>query len=190
MRLSAKEALQRNLIDSSTAKSIEQAGKRSTSNLGATVALMNKAVLDASAAASQKLPADGPARQIKSTRASMVREALSPGSREYRESASSPQKILFDALCKRLPGRPEWEVMQLIPGRKFSADIFIPPKVVVEMDGFRFHRSKPAFQTDRDRQNLFMMHGYRVIRAYAGQIFDTERLDELVELIVKTAELD
>lgn len=188
MRLTAKEALERGLIDSATAKTIESASKRSTSNLGHTVARMNGAAL-AVHHATNTAPTASPAAKT-SVSSKAVREALSPGSKAYRECATSPQKILFDALTARMPGKPQWEVEKLIPGRRFSADIFIEPNVVIEMDGFRFHRSKPAFQTDRDRQNLFAMHGYRVIRAYAGQIFDGERLQELVELIVKTVELD
>jgi very-short-patch-repair endonuclease len=188
MRLTTKDALERGIIDKNTAKQIDQTGKRSTNGIGDAVARLNLLKLNSQNAQKTCSPSDNEALTGKTKASKLVRSQLSPGSREYRESATSPQKILFEALCARLPGRPQWEMEKLIPNRKFSADIFIPPNVVVEMDGFRFHRSKPAFQTDRDRQNLFVMHGYRVIRAYAGQIFDNGRLNELVELIVKTTE--
>lgn len=103
---------------------------------------------------------------------------------------SNPQHILYRALCERMPGRPQWEAENLIPGRKFRADIFIPPSVIVEMDGFKFHRSKDAFQNDRLRQNLFTQYGFRPIRAFAAQIFDKDRLEELVDQIERTAQLD
>ncbi len=41
---------------------------------------------------------------------------------------NSPQRILYNALCQRLPGLPKWEVKGLIPGRRIRVDIFIPPR--------------------------------------------------------------
>ena len=97
-----------------------------------------------------------------------------------------PQRRLFEALCKALPGIPEWEREGLIPGRKFRADVFLPQSCIcVEVDGFAFHKSKQAFQADRMRSNLFTLHGYRLIHAFTKQILDDAMLAELVELIVQ-----
>jgi hypothetical protein len=103
------------------------------------------------------------------------------------DSDGSPQKILFDDLCQRLPGIPQWEVTGLIPGRKFRADIFIAPSIVVEMDGFQFHRSKEAFQKDRMRQNLFVANGFKIIRVFAKQVFCPAMRKELVDQICEAA---
>lgn len=61
--------------------------------------------------------------------------------RKRTRKAVDPQQILFQALCERLPGLPEHEKQGLVPGRRFRADIFIPPNIVVEFDGFRYHSS-------------------------------------------------
>lgn len=101
---------------------------------------------------------------------------------------TSPQRILFNALCHRLPGRPQWEVKDLIPGRLIRADIFIPPCVIVEMDGYRFHKSLDAFKKDRKRQNLLTANGFLVFRTFAKEVFDEEERQALVEMIATTAE--
>lgn len=103
-------------------------------------------------------------------------------------TAVNPQDILFQALCERLPGLPEAEKEELVPNRKFRADVFIPPNIVVEMDGYQFHSSKSAFQKDRERENLFAAHGYRVFRTYAKEVLDAERRQQLVELIAAALE--
>lgn len=100
------------------------------------------------------------------------------------QAANDPQTMLYEALVKRLGADAvEWEVPNLIEGRQFRVDILISRSVVVEMDGFQFHRSKTAFQKDRERQNLFAANGYVVFRTFAKEIFDLERRTELVELI-------
>lgn len=97
-----------------------------------------------------------------------------------------PQRRLYEALCAALPGIPEWEREGLIPGRLFRADVYLPQScIVVELDGFGFHRSKEAFQSDRRRSNLFTLHGYRMIHAYTKQVMDDGLLAELVSLIVQ-----
>lgn len=97
-----------------------------------------------------------------------------------------PQRKLYEALCIALPGIPEWEREGLIPDRKFRADVYLPSSaIVIEVDGFQFHKSKQAFQSDRRRSNLFTLHGYRMIHSYTKQILDDEQLAELVALIVQ-----
>jgi very-short-patch-repair endonuclease len=94
-----------------------------------------------------------------------------------------PQRRLFDALRVHLPDA-QWEREGLIENRKYRADIFVPPNIVLEMDGFGFHRSKQAFQNDRLRSNIFTQHGFRVFRAFTKQCLDDAMLAELVALIV------
>ena len=44
-------------------------------------------------------------------------------------------------------------------------DLYWPePKLVVELDGFQFHRSRAAFETDRRRDAKLAAAGLRVIR--------------------------
>ena len=54
------------------------------------------------------------------------------------------------------------------------------------MDGFAYHRSKDAFQKDRERQNLFAAEGYFVFRTFAKEVFDMASRAALVELIAGT----
>jgi len=102
---------------------------------------------------------------------------------------TDPQTILYNALVERLPaGAVQWEVPNLIEGRKFRVDILVGDRWVVEMDGFVYHRSKDAFQSDRERQNLFAAKGYFVFRTYYKEVLDPEKRAELVELIAGTYE--
>lgn len=171
MRLSPEEALRRGLIDKSILAAMRPTGRRGAPHLGSAVAKLN-------------------AGRVGVIRAAASAGLTPPGSKGYTSLESSPQKILFDALCARFPDREViWEAGGLIPGRKFSADILIRPRLVVEMDGFAFHRSKGAYQADRDRQNLYVAHGFLPIRAYAKQVFDRQLREQLLDVIAKALEL-
>lgn len=179
MRIAAEEALRLKIIDKETATGMK-GGKRSGLQLGAAVAKLNPQI----AAELAKAPA-----QAKPPGSKRLSSAPSSGSKEYLESDRSPQRLLFNALNERLPGVPVWEAQGLIPGRKYRTDIFIPPRVVIEMDGYAFHRDLESFKKDRQKQNLYVANGFLPIRAFASQIFDAQELAELVELIVRTTEL-
>lgn len=99
------------------------------------------------------------------------------------EAVNDPQTILYNDLVKRLPGGVvQWEVPGLVKGRNFRVDILLG-RIVVEMDGFAYHRSKTAFQKDRERQNLLAANGYLVFRTFAKEVFDEVSRAKLVELI-------
>lgn len=163
LRISPTEAVSRGMITQEQANQIDQVGKRhrTLESLG--------------------LAKKEPARQKgKLPPAAVQLAALSKETNEY------PQRRLYDALCKALPGVPVWEKTGLIPGRKYRADIYLPPSsIVIEFDGYQFHSSLSAFQSDRLRSNLFTLHGYRMIHTFAKQVLDDEQLRELVELIVQ-----
>lgn len=197
MRLSPEDALRLGLIQEGEASKIANTGRRGSPLVSNAVAALNASKL---ASIAGKPSANGSRRSGASAKAARPLDALrpdklgnrglpSPGSKEYRELETSPQKVLFEALRKRLGCDVQWEAEGLIPGRGFKADIFIPPRTVIEMDGFRFHKSKSAFQADRDRQNLFVMHGYRPIRVYAKQVFNAEMFESLLTLIEATVAL-
>ncbi|EMG2115251.1 hypothetical protein IPC1147_30760 [Pseudomonas aeruginosa] len=135
------------------------------------------------------------AKQIKSGENQRIRQqvGVTPGRSRSTNSGdvnakNSPQRILFDALCIRLPGLPQWEVGGLIPDRRIRVDIFIPPATIVEMDGFRYHKSLEAFKADRRRQNLLTSLGFLVFRTFAKEVFDDEQRNALVEMIASTVE--
>ncbi|MBA1280332.1 hypothetical protein [Stutzerimonas stutzeri] len=187
MRISADEAFRLGLLDKAGASSIQNTGRRGSPVLSDAVAALNAgklANIPAAASASNK-----PRRSalLPEQPGGSVFGSPLPGTAAYNDSSSNPQKIIFDALCELLPGRVEWEVKGLIPGRQFRADIRIG-RVVVEMDGFRFHKSKTAFQDDRDRQNLFVAHGYLPLRCYAAQAFKPELRERFLQVVLQTVE--
>ncbi|MDU4254405.1 hypothetical protein [Pseudomonas sp.] len=186
MRISPDEAMRLGLLDQAGASAIQRTGRRGAPVLSKAVATLNAAKL-------ANLPAepsasDKPRRQPAMKQPQDARPgAPKPGTAAYNDLATNPQKIIYDALCALLPGRVEWEVTGLIPGRQFRADIRIG-RVVVEMDGFRFHKSKTAFQDDRDRQNLFVAHGYLPLRCYAAQAFKPELREQFLQLVLSAVE--
>lgn len=107
-------------------------------------------------------------------------------SKPKRRQRTDPQEMIYRGLCSRLPGEDiRWEKMNLIPGRKSRADIFLPhSRLSVEMDGFQYHRSKSAFQSDRERQNLFAEEEIAVLRYYAAQVHgDLEAVIDQIERV-------
>lgn len=98
-----------------------------------------------------------------------------------------PQVRLTEALRQRLGHDVvQTEVCGLIPHRRYRADIVIPSaRLVIEFDGFRFHRSKAAFQRDRERQNAFVAAQWRVLRFFHKQVRDD--LDAVVDQIASVA---
>lgn len=183
MRISADDALRLGLLDREGASAIQSAGRRGAPVLSNAVATLNAgklANLPATPSANDKPCRPSAPEQPEDARSG----SLTPGTAAYSDSAANPQKIIYDALCELLPGRVEWEVKGLIPGRQFRADIRIG-RVVVEMDGFRFHRSKSAFQDDRDRQNLFVAHGYLPLRCYAAQAFKPELREQFLQIVLQ-----
>jgi very-short-patch-repair endonuclease len=85
----------------------------------------------------------------------------------------------FLAICRRhrLP-RPEVNV-RIGP---FLVDfLWRDQRLVVEADGYRYHRGKVAFQDDRGRELELMQIGYDVLRLSERQIDDeAERVAEVL----------
>jgi len=53
--------------------------------------------------------------------------------------------------------------------------LFVAERVIVELDSWPFHKGKPAFEGDRERDAVMLVHGYVTVRITA------ERLDERPE---------
>ena len=52
-----------------------------------------------------------------------------------------------------------------VAGQVFAGDVlFIGERLIVEVDGFEYHSAAGDFQSDRERQNLLTLAGYRVLR--------------------------
>jgi very-short-patch-repair endonuclease len=69
---------------------------------------------------------------------------------------------------------PTPQVNAVVLGRE--VDFFwAEAAVVVEVDGYAFHRSRHSFEGDRQRDALFAAHGIRVLRFTWDQIVHHER---------------
>lgn len=66
----------------------------------------------------------------------------------------------------------------LVDGRTFRADalVWIPSdpdyKVILECDGYDYHADKPRFTTDRRRDRVLAMNGYKVMRFSGAEVFE------------------
>lgn len=77
--------------------------------------------------------------------------------------AVSPLEIDFLALCREF-GVPLPQVNVFVEGK--LVDFAWPAeRVVVETDGYAFHRDRPAFESDRERTVALVAAGYEVHRA-------------------------
>lgn len=96
-----------------------------------------------------------------------------------KKSAAAPRKrrgptphdLLWDAVSARYKSA-EREFPGAVPGRKFRLDIAITARrLAIEIDGYEFHgKHLNDFKRDRERQNLLVLHGWRVLRFTAADI--------------------
>jgi very-short-patch-repair endonuclease len=72
----------------------------------------------------------------------------------------------FLQLCRRSDLRlPELNVWMTVEGEEMEVDfVWRKQRVVVEVDGFRTHGTRQAFQRDRRRDQLLTLAGWEVIR--------------------------
>ncbi|WP_051209534.1 DUF559 domain-containing protein [Propionicicella superfundia] len=60
-----------------------------------------------------------------------------------------------------------------LEGQVVRPDVLLPEgRLVLEVDGREFHTGPTAFEQDRERQNLLVTHGYRVLRFTVAMLRD------------------
>lgn len=96
------------------------------------------------------------------------------------------------AIVERFGGRYN-VVPELIPleGRNFRIDCALPELwLALEMDGWQYHgKYKGNFQADRERQNLLVIEGWRILRFFAKEIItDMDGVLDCVEGAVASIE--
>lgn len=105
--------------------------------------------------------------------------------KSQRKSAGSP---IHDRLCFALDEAGIQYIREFrnaIPGRKFRLDIALEGKIGIEVDGWQNHgKTKSGFQKDREKQNLYVEHGWRILRYTAHDIY--KNIDMVIEQIKKT----
>lgn len=89
-----------------------------------------------------------------------------------RRGGRMPDDVLWESVSLTY-SQAVRELKGAIPGRRFRIDIALPDvKIALEVDGWQFHgKYRSAHESDRERQNLFAVHGWLVLRFTAGQIF-------------------
>ncbi len=85
---------------------------------------------------------------------------------------SLPQEILWTSAKYSFGDRVAKEYKNAVPGRRFRVDIAFPDeKLAIEVDGWEHHgKYKADFHANRERQNLFTLYGWRILRFTAGEI--------------------
>ena len=76
----------------------------------------------------------------------------------------------------------ESQSAHLIDGSTYYLDVlFRGIRLVIEIDGRRYHSGSDVFESDRKRQNLLVLHGWRVLRItgrmhhIGNELFEADR---------------
>jgi very-short-patch-repair endonuclease/predicted transcriptional regulator of viral defense system len=77
---------------------------------------------------------------------------------------------LFMSLCRE-SALPLPATNRLVEGFEVDA-LWEAERLVVELDGFAFHRTSSAFETDRRRDAMLLLAGYRVLRLTHRRLVD------------------
>ncbi len=91
-------------------------------------------------------------------------------------AASVPERRLAQGL--RSAGLTGFLINEPVLG--YVADFLDPAlRLIIEVDGYRTHSTRVAFQHDRTRQNVLVAHGYTVLRYTAHDV--CTRLDSILD---------
>lgn len=91
-------------------------------------------------------------------------------------AASAPERRVARALAAA--GMTGFLVNEPVAGG-YVADLLDPvARLIIEIDGYRYHRGRLAFQADRTRQNELVLARYTMLRFTVADVF--ERLPDLV----------
>jgi very-short-patch-repair endonuclease len=107
---------------------------------------------------------------------------LPTGAEDLTERTRSDLELLFLRLCRR-HGLPRPEVNAKIGSIEVDF-LWRERRVVVETDGYRYHRGRVTIENDRDRELILRELGYEVIRLSDKQIAEEPR--RIARLIAET----
>jgi very-short-patch-repair endonuclease len=100
-----------------------------------------------------------------------LRKVLGELDRDVSLLESDLEVLLVDLI--RTAGLPQPTLQHpiFVHGRVFRADLAYPEhRLVIEGDGFGVHGERDAFESDRERQNLLVLDGWRILRFTWRQI--------------------
>jgi hypothetical protein len=102
-------------------------------------------------------------------RALKVMEPLLAASSPTPETRSELERRFLD-VCRRA-GVPPPEVNVLVEGFEVDA-LWRDQKLIVELDGYEYHRTRAAFERDRVRDAALQISGHRIIRVTSRRLAD------------------
>ena len=103
-----------------------------------------------------------------------LRGLLGGGEANARGTTRSELEDRFKAMLEQndLP-MPRFNAHVAIAGRFFEVDcLWQSQRLIVELDGRAVHGTRRAFERDRERDRLLMVHGWRVVRVTWRQLQD------------------
>ncbi len=60
---------------------------------------------------------------------------------------------------------PVRQLRVVVGGRRFRLDLaYVEQRLAIESDGFAVHGTRHEFERDRERQNLLVLDGWRILR--------------------------
>lgn len=100
-----------------------------------------------------------------------------PGAQRIRPHLDNPQNPTrstgeddFPAFCRRYD-LPTPQMNAVVHG--FEVDAYFPEKrLIVELDGWPYHRGRRSFESDRDRDATMLMHGIPTVRITYDRLDD------------------
>jgi hypothetical protein len=85
------------------------------------------------------------------------------------EARSELERRFLDLCCRA--GLPRPALNAWVAGCEVDA-VWAAARVVVELDGYEFHRTRAAFERDRARDAALLLAGYRVLRVTWRRLVD------------------
>jgi len=100
---------------------------------------------------------------------------VKPDARDTKKARRDAGNIWHETLRQHLVDaglNPISEYTNIVPERRFRADLAFPEdRLAIEIDGWQYHgKTLGSFKNDRKRQNLMVVHGWRILRFFPGEI--------------------
>ena len=75
-----------------------------------------------------------------------------------------------------------------VPGRKFRADFFIEPNILVEVNGglhlpYGGHTGKKSILRDMEKNNLAVLHGFKPLSFDSGAVYSGSALAFILSVL-------
>ena len=111
----------------------------------------------------------------------LARRPSSPGARNLRRIVHGDVRVTLSKLEKRFlerlreAGLPLPRTNRRVGGRRVDCHWLNPP-LTVELDGYRFHQSRHAWELDREREREARARGDEFRRYTYGDVYENPRL--------------